>query len=190
MNYFKRGVGQSGFTLTEVVIALALFVLISVVLYSIYTLHQKAYTTGEARAEILQNGRVILERMTREIRQAKNIVTELSDDETGATSTILFQDGHDISTIQYIHYFKEGFNIKREKIAYYFSGDSTTYVVWNANPPQGQEKIATTTEASQIIGEYVASLKIWGLPLINISINLEKGGQIVDLKTKILGRNL
>jgi hypothetical protein len=133
---------------------------------------------------------VVLERMTREVRQARDIVTELADDESGATSTILFEDGHDVSTIHYIHFFQDNKNIKREVIAYYFSGDPYTYVVWNATPPPGQEKLTTTTEAAQIIGEYVTRLDIWGSPTVNVSTTLEKGDQKINLKTKILGRNL
>jgi type II secretory pathway pseudopilin PulG len=202
MNQSKKNLNQSGFspfrnqkfltgfTLTEIIISLTLFVLILVIVFSIYALHQRVYTAGEARAEVLQNGRVVLERMTREVRQARDIVTELADDESGATSTILFEDGHDVSTIHYIHFFQDNKNIKREVIAYYFSGDPYTYVVWNATPPPGQEKLTTTTEAAQIIGEYVTRLDIWGSPTVNVSTTLEKGDQKINLKTKILGRNL
>jgi len=184
-NYF-----QSGFTFTELLVTLAIFVLISGAIYGTFSLNQKSYREGENLAEITQNGRVTLERITREIRQAEEIVTELSDDESGATSTILFQDGHDITTIHYIHYFKQGTDIKREVIAYYFSGDPSHFVPWDAIPPQGQQKIATTTSESVIIGEYVKSFGLWSSPVVNISLTLEKAGKEINLKTKIFGRNL
>lgn len=195
-----------GFTLTEMIVAITIFVLIIVAVYSAHTLSHRAYQEGERAAEITQNGRVILERMTREIRQAKEIITELPDDETGATSTIMFQDGHDISTIRYIRYFKDGTNIKREEVAYYFSDDPSTYVLWNArdennDPPGGPDSCdfeecpdcpptCKILEGPRIIGEYVNSLKLWGPPLINIFLALEKNDKTIDLKTKILGRNL
>lgn len=190
MKIFKNYFNLYGFTLVEVIISLTIFILILVVVYSVHTLHQKSYQTGEARAEILQNGRVILERMTREIRQAKKIVTELSTDETGVTSTIMFEDGHNIVAIHYIHYFKEDINVKREVIAYYFSGDPNTYITRDASPPPGQEKLTTVIEPTQIIGEYVTDLSIWGVPVVNVFITLEKEDQKINLKTKILGRNL
>ena len=186
----KKLFHQGGFTLTEMIIAITIFALIVVAVYSVYTLSHQAYREGERAAETIQNGRVVLERISREIRQAKEIVTELSDDEAGATSTILFQDGHEISTIHYINYFKEGTNVKREVIAYYFSGDPATHVPWDATPPPGQQKLATTTEEARIIGEYVAGLGFWGSPVINTSITLEKENKITNLKTQIFGRNL
>ena len=85
-----------GFTLIESVMALIIFLLIVVVLYSVYLFNQDAYREGEKAAEITQNGRVILERITREIRQAKEIVTPLPQIDQGASnpSEIEFQDGH------------------------------------------------------------------------------------------------
>lgn len=188
---------KSGFTLVELLITIAIFILIVVVIFNIQLLSQKFYQQGETRAELLQNGRVILERMTREIRQAKEIVTELSDDETGATGTIEFQDGHDISFIHYLRYFRDDIaeTIKREEVAYYFSisGDAastSTYQAWDAEPPEGEILKTVSLENHQIIGEYVADLKIWGLEVINISMTLEKQDQTIELRTKIFGRNL
>lgn len=89
-----------GFTLTEMVVAITIFVLILVTVYSSYTLSHRAYREGERAAEITQNGRVILERVVREIRQAKAIAMELSEERAGATSTIIFQDGHLPSTFE------------------------------------------------------------------------------------------
>jgi len=83
-----------GFSLTEMIIVITIFILIVLSVYSVYFLSQRGYLEGENLAEITQNGRVILERMDREIRQAKEIVTDLPGDETGSPSEIIFQDGH------------------------------------------------------------------------------------------------
>lgn len=179
-----------GFTLTELLVAMVILVLIVGAIYSGYVLSQKAYREGEMAAEINQNGRVILERMVREIRQTKEIVTSLSATSTDATSTIEFEDGHIVERYHYIHYFKEDNNVKREVKRYYFSGDPATYVVWNATPPPGEEKLATTTKEAKIIGEYVTDLGFWGGSVINIFINLKKADKEIDLETKVFGRNL
>ncbi len=71
---------QKGFTLTEIIIVVAIFSLIIVTVFSIYILNQQAYIEGEIKGEIIQNGRVILERMSREIRQARGIVTQLPEE--------------------------------------------------------------------------------------------------------------
>ena len=68
---------QLGLTLTELLVTITIFILITVIIYSTHILSQQSYREGEKAAEITQNGRVVLERVTREIRQAKEIVTEL-----------------------------------------------------------------------------------------------------------------
>lgn len=192
----KRKSG-GGFTLVEILITITVFVLISIAIFNILFFGQRFAGKGNIRAELLQNGRIILERMTREIRQAEEIVTELSDDEIGATTTIIFQDGHDISFIHYIHYFRDGISgtIKREDLAYYFSisGDSassSTYVSWNAEPPEDETLETIILESPRTIGEYVANLELWGLEVINISMTLKNQDQTIGLRTKIFGRNL
>ncbi len=85
---------QKGFTLTEIIIVVAIFSLIIVTVFSIYILNQQAYIEGEIKGEIIQNGRVILERMSREIRQARGIVTQLPEEKINPPSEIKFHDGH------------------------------------------------------------------------------------------------
>lgn len=89
-----KGYLQSGFTLTEMVVAITIFVLIITAVYSAYILSQQGYREGERAAEITQNGRIILERLTREMRQAREIVTELPEGEVNPPGEIVFHDGH------------------------------------------------------------------------------------------------
>ncbi len=208
-NYF-----QSGFTLAEMVITITIFILIVVTVSSAYTLSRRAYLEGESVAEISQNGRVILERMTREIRQAREIITELSSTSTDATSTIEFEDGHtpapspyqglgsDYFYIRYYIYTPEDSQkpkeVRRQYRVYCFDTCATstwpdvcsTYYPWNAT----QETAPTTTHPcileEKTIGEYVSDLKFWGSRIINIFITLEKANERIDLETAIFGRNL
>lgn len=182
---------SKGFTLTEILIVISMFFLIIGAVYSGYLLSYRSYRTGEKMAEITQNGRVILERMTREIRQAREIVTEIPEQEINATDTIEFEDGHATSSYHYIHYFKDDDKVKREVIGYYFSGDPTeTLVPWDATPPLNQSLATTSLETSKIIGEYVDTLGFWGSKLIGINLTLKKEEKNSNLKTKIFGRNL
>ncbi len=180
---------KKGFTLTETTIVIAIFSLIIATVYLIFILNQRVYSTGEEIAEITQNGRVILERMTREIRQAKEIVTELSDDESEASSMIEFEDGHAATEYNYIYYYQENDEVKREVKKYYFPSDPSTFLPWNATSPS--ETLTTViVEEPVIIGEYVANLKFWGSYAVNIFIILAKNDQEIDLSTKVFGRNL
>lgn len=184
---------EKGFSLPELLITITVLIVALGLVYSTHLLSQKSYREVETLTEITQNGRIIFERMTREIRQAKEIVTELSEDEpeetVGPAQGIIFEDGHREEPYYYIHYFKENTNLKQEIIVYYFSGDSSTYVPWDAAPPEGQTLEQAILE-NRIIGEYITGIKFWGSGVINIFITLEKNNKKINLRTKISGRNI
>ena len=178
---------SKGFTLTEVLVMIAILLIVTVAIYSAYVLSQRAYWESEMMAEITQNGRVILERITREIRQAREMVTALPATSTDATSTIEFEDGHIANLYHYIRYSQQNQNLLREEIKYYFPSSPAVYEAWNAT---SSETLMATTTKSEIIGEYVAGLGFWDFPVINASTTLEKGDKRINLQTKIFGRNL
>jgi len=92
--FFKKNKNNAGFTLTELLLIISFILIITSAISGINFLSQRAYRAGEVITEINQNGRVILERMTREIRQTTEVVTELPEDEVDPSEEILFQDGH------------------------------------------------------------------------------------------------
>lgn len=61
---------ESGVTLVELLVAVALLSLLMVAFYTVFKGGTKAYETGEARVELAQNGRIALDRMASEIRRA------------------------------------------------------------------------------------------------------------------------
>lgn len=181
---------KKGFTLIETLITVAILGLVIGAIYGTYFLSQKSYQEGESLAEITQNGRVVLERITREVRQAREIATELPEKGALATSTIMFEDGHIAEPYHYIHYFQENNFVQREVIGFYFSGDAgETLVPWNAEPPVGQSLITKTLEETQIVGEYLTSLKFFGSQIVQIDLELAKRENNLKLSSKIFGRN-
>ena len=192
---------DTGFTLIELLMTIAIFILISGAIFNIYILSQKFYIGGENQAELLQNGRIILERITREVRQAEEIVTALpqtpDNPDNPSPSEIEFQDGHTTSTdYYYIRYYlsTSSSEIYRQYRVYCFDSCSVcdTYFLWNDIKFEGAEKIEThpCNLEEKIIGEYVNDLKFWGTSLINASIKLEKNNKEVEVETKVFGRNL
>ena len=178
------------FTLIETLVTVAILSLAIGAIYGAYTLSQKAYQKGEALGEITQNGRVVLERITREVRQAREIVTELAEEESEATSAIMFEDGHISESYNHIRYFKEDNFIKREVVGFYFSGDvDETLVPWDADPPEGQTLESKILEEAQVIGEYATELKFFGSEIVQIVLTLEKKNTQVKLSTEVFGRN-
>ena len=183
-----------GFTLMEVIVSIALFVLIIMMVSSIYTLSNKTYRAGGNENELWQNARVILDRLTREIRQAKDLVStfpEISDNPLNPPiNEFEFQDGHDMSQFTYIKYYLNNNQIKRQSIAYYFDEDPNTYVLYSDRDAFNNSPNQIILE-DQIVGEYFNNIKFWGSAnSINMEINLEKNNKIIELMTAVYGRNL
>ena len=185
-NYLLRG-----FSLTELLITITILIMVTSAVYGGYSLSQKAYSEGETSAEITQNGRVIIERIDREIRQAKEIVGDFPEERAFAQEEIIFEDGHTETPYHYIRYFKADGEIKREVMGYYFSDDpEKTLVPWDAVPPVIQTLQTKTLEESRTIGEWVSDLEFWGSKLINIALTLQKKDKVFKLESEIFGRNL
>ena len=66
-----------GFTLLEIIVSLAVFIVVILLTGSIYSLSQKSYKKSSDLAELTQNNRVFLDRLSRELRQSVNIITTL-----------------------------------------------------------------------------------------------------------------
>jgi hypothetical protein len=189
INFLKQK--EKGLVLTELLFAVFVVSLVFGIIYSAYSLNLRASRESVRITELAQNGRVIIERISREIRQAKVIVTDLSTEESQATDTIIFEDGHVSSSYNYIRYFKEDNFIKREVVGYYFSGDPYEELVpWNSVPPPGQSLIRITIDPEEIIGEYILSFKFWGNKPIYLSLELKKENEILKMKNAVFSRNL
>lgn len=190
MNFFKK---NNGFTILEVVVSLSLFTLAVLLVGSMYDLSQKSYNKGANRSEIIQNARVVLDRMSREMRQTIEIITSLPSIETDPLSPppqeIFFQDGHNISQITYIKYYLNNNYSMRMHVAYYFSGEPNNYVLWNSIDQNGNPPLETILE-DRIIGEYFNSIKFWGENgLINTKISLTKNRDTIEISTSVFARN-
>ncbi len=185
---------KKGFTLIEIIIVITISVIIFGLITSIYVIGQKAYLKTDTRAEIIQNGRVILDRMVREIRQTPDIITQIPIDNSNPSllpSEIKFQDGHDTNQIRYIRYFLDGTDIKRQEIVYYFPSAPNYYVYsydTDKDPPHDPPIEQIVEE--KIIGEYVDDLEFWGNNLININLYLYKNGESSIINTAVYGRNM
>jgi len=183
----------TGFTLLETIASVSLFVIIIILVSNIYLVTQRAYNKNSELAELTQNARVSLDRISRELRQASNIVTTLPETNTDPldppTNQIFFQDGHDINQVTYLKYYLDGTNLMREHKAYYFNEEPSIYVTYNSFDQAGDPPLEIILE-DRIIGEYFTELKFWGSNgLINISLNLQKNQNNFPIKTSVFSRN-
>ena len=182
---------NNGFSLLELIVAITVAIILFIIITLIYSANQRVFYNTDSKSELTQNGRVILDRLVRELRQTLEIVTTLPIDNSNPElipDEIEFQDGHDTSEIKYIRYYLDGTNLKKQIIAYYFVIDPDTYVYYNAIGP-GEDVAVPIVLEDRIIGEYVQDIDFWGESLININLSLIKGTIRETIYTVIYGRN-
>ena len=181
---------QNGFTLTELLVAVIIGLLISVMVASIFLLNQKVIRKNNTKSELTQNARITIDLMSREIRQAKEIVTVLPTDDSNPPlpSELQFEDGHVTSQIQYIKYELSETELHRKIIVYHFDSDPGTYVDWNdidAFGPPNEEILE-----DKIIGENFAGIGFYGNGSVNINLDLQNNNEQIEMSTTINPRNI
>ncbi len=186
---------KNGFTLAEMLVVISIFALLMIMIFSIYILSQRAYYTSDTKAEIDQNGRIALDRMSREIRQAKEIVTALpetdDDQDFPPANEIEFQNGHISDDINYIRYYiKNGNELWRQVKFYYFNPPGLSiHVNWKTKDEYGSGPTPEVIE-DKLVAEYIETLQFYEPDAINIYAVWQKNGHYLYLNTKIFGRNL
>lgn len=173
----------------EIIVAVSIFVVIVFISGSLYIMAQRIYDSTEDKMELVQNGRVTFDRLSREVRQSVEIATPLATSSDAANHEILFQNGHDTEDITYVYYFLDNNQIRRAEIAYYFDGEPDNYVRYNSknsndDPPQSK------TLEDKIVGEYYNGIDFWEDDgLIYASSTLSANKESFQLNTAIYPRN-
>ena len=178
---------NKGFTILEITSVLAIFLLILLLVGSIHVMAQRTSRRGADQSELTQNARVVLDRISRELRQADGIISIISS--TTPVSEILFKDGHDDSQITYIRYYLDGNEIKRSHHAYYFNTDPATYVIWDSLDIFGNPPIELVLE-DRVVGEYLETVELISVDgLVEINLILNKNRSRIHFGTKVYIRN-
>lgn len=182
-----------GFTLIEILVAISLFLIIILLVSSFFSLSNRSYNKGVNSAELVQNARVGLDRITREIRQSIDIISILPPDDSNPLnppiSEIMFQDGHNISEIVYIRYYLDGTDLKRDRIEYYFDSEPSLKVLYNSVDEFGDPPIEFVIE-NRVVGEYFKKINFWGQNnQIYVFVELENGKYNFKARSSVYGRN-
>ncbi|MDD5626796.1 MAG: prepilin-type N-terminal cleavage/methylation domain-containing protein [Patescibacteria group bacterium] len=185
---------QKGFTLAEILVAISVGLVVVLLAYASYDLALRFTEKENKKVELAQNGRVALDRITRDLRQSQELVTDLppvSDDpDSPPPAEIMFQDGHTLEPIQYIRYYVLDGSLHRERSHYYFSADPDSWVVWSAVDEFGHSA-EKAVDADEVIAEYIDHLIFWGEDrLVHIMLTALSLEEKVDFLTGVCGRNL
>ena len=181
---------QQGFTLTELLIAIVIAILITLTILSSFILNQRVLRKSNTKSELTQNARIVIDLMSREIRQADMLVTLLPADDSDPIAVaheLQFEDGHINTHTQYIRYYLSDNLLKRQVIVYYFASDPSTYVAWDDVDSFGDPTEAVLEDRT--VGENFNQIDFFGSDNVNIELELEKSGETVEMKTIINPRN-
>ena len=178
---------KNGFTLIETIVAISLFTTVILVSGSMLTMSQKIYNKGSALSELSQNARISLDKISRELRQSNDLITDFSA--VATSSEIFFQDGHNNNEIIYIQYFASSTNLIRKNLAYEFSTDPGIYVHCDSINIFGQSPDEVLLE-ERIIGEYFDILEFsFSNGLVDIYLNLNNTHANLEINSKAHIRN-
>lgn len=187
---FRR---RKAFTLVELLVAVLVSSILIGLTVSIYGLFRKSMALDQSRADITQNARIALDRMSREIRQTPDIVTEMpadpSDTSVSQPGEIEFEDGH-AEDLTYRRYYVSGGVLHLDIKEYYFSYEPGVRVKWNSIGTGGVSPLSTVI-STQDIATNVSSLLLYGGTVIDLSLSTsDTNGQVYLLRTSIYGRNI
>ena len=181
---------NQGFTLAELLISIVITLLILILTINTFILNQRTFRKSTQQAELVQNARVAMDVIARDLRQANEIVTVLPPNNSNPELLIhelQFEDGHENNQIQYIRYYSINQTLKRQIIIYYFESEPEVYVHWNDLDAFGKPE-QTIIEEKDIAGE-ILSLNLYGDGVINIEMTLRILSKTITINSAINPRN-
>jgi len=183
---------KAGFTLIELLIALIISGILVGVSTETYSLFRKSLSKDQSQAEIAQNGRIVLDRLARELRQTNDVVTvfpaSTTDHSVAQPNEIEFQDGN-ANDLTYRRYYIVNGTLKLDTKQYAFSYDPTHRVVWNAVGTGGVSPTASVISTVDV-ADHLQDLIFYGDNLLQVQVDtVDSFNQTFTVRTTILGRN-
>lgn len=183
---------KSGFSLTELLVAVMVSSILVTTTVSVFSLVRKSMAQDQARADISQNARITVDRLSRELRQTPQVVTVLpqnpADTSVAQPGEIEFEDGH-TNDLSYRRYYRTGTTLQLQVKEYYFAASPSVRVRWNETDGSGNLPLSAVL-STQDIAEFVTTLAFYGSEVIQMNVTTSDGGfQVFRLQSSIQGRN-
>lgn len=156
---------RRGFTLAELVIAAGIASVLAGLTAASYLSIQRLVARGQDDLIAAASARVVIDRISRDLRQALTVVDSIPPDAADGLTSLEFEDGHDIdpSGPTYITYSLQGANVRRDRHYYYFESNPIQHLPYNAGVVgQGGFAVVSLVGEDYIIADNVAELWFYG----------------------------
>lgn len=181
---------KPSFTLIELLLSIGIALVVLSSASALYLMGLRAYRKAAIDRELSQNGRISVERISREIRQTGEIATIMPETEdSNLSGEIMFRNGCE-GEIKYIRYYLDGDKMRRQERFYYFSGDADkNHITWNSAGSGGESPVWEII-TDEIVAENFSSIGFFGNSLVKMRFLLSKSDSILNMASAVLGRNI
>lgn len=183
---------KKAFTLIELIVAIGMALIVVSAAISMTILTKRQIAIGSDKLETVQNARSIMDRLSRDLRQAKEVVTSLNDVNNGgiAKNEIEFENGHSSEKVNYLKYYLNGTDLVKQEHHYQFNIDPNNWVIWNARDDQDQLPVLVI-DNNTIVANYISQINFWknGDSLVRFEVAATSNNKSSTMRTQIFGRN-
>lgn len=189
---------RKAFSLIELLIAISVSSILVAITISTYGLFRRGIAQDNAKAQLSQNGRVALDRISREVRVTPQVITQFPDNAADPSPIqpheIEFQDGFlaisDPSYLTYHRYWLSGTILMMDVKEYVFTSNPGVRVLAGSTDGGGNPPVSNII-SSQAIALSVTSLIFYGAKPLEIDLTTsDVTGQSYFLRTTVSGRNI
>lgn len=203
--------GEGGFTLTEMMVAMAMMITVLFALYSIFDMTLRVFSFSNDKVEAVENSRVALERMEREIRMAypkeraasNEALFNVGGNSFGADSTIGFRTdgtritfGNDLNSDRRVQVYDE--------VILYWVEDGKLMRFFKANPSTVLADLGSSGSVSfqyfkddgldagsepDAISLPLTAASELSVDVVRIILKVDVDGRIQELSTDVALRN-
>jgi len=186
---------RRGFTLSELVIAAAIASILAGLTAASYISIQRLVARGQDDLLAASTARVIIDRVSRDLRQALVVVDSIPPDAADGLTSLEFEDGHDVDPAgpTYITYSLDGTDVRRNRHYYYLTSSPNQRLPYNAGVVgQGGFAVASLSGEDYIIADRVSDLRFYGsssLVYIDTSITVNAVSNDQSYHSAVAKRN-
>lgn len=184
---YRKLSSRAGFSVVEMLVAVFIGMIVVEAAYLFFPLGSRITREGEAQNEIIQDTRITLNRIQRELRQTPTIIDTIPSGEQNAINSVAMENGFledEDPEPSYVRYSKNGDSIYRQK--YHFEDGQVPANIVHYDDPDAIE----VEDSNDIFTANVAEFKLYMQNgVIKIYLTLHKAEAEITLFSSVYPRN-